>query len=164
MSLTIADGLALVRQRAGENRSLATLITTNPHSPDPQVSVVNATVIEHPVTGDDVVAFVGRVGAKLTNLRITPRATLVFQAGWEWVAVRGPVELSGPDDANPGIDAESQRQLLRTIYTTAGGHHPNLDDYDHAMGVERRCAVLVDPERIWTNPPGSEHQEPGETP
>ena len=27
-----------------------------------------------------------------------PRATLVFRAGWEWVAVTGPVELAGPDD------------------------------------------------------------------
>lgn len=164
MSLAIADGLVLVRSRARENQSLATLITTSPDSADPQVSIVNAAVISHPVTGLDVVALVGRTGAKLTNLRVSPRATLVFQAGWEWVALKGPAELSGPDDANPSIDAKTQRDLLRLIYTAAGGQHQSLEEYDRVMRVERRCAVLVEPERIWTNPTGSEHLEPGTTP
>jgi len=159
MPLAKTDGLLLIEQRARENQSLATLITTSPRTTDPQIAVVNAAVIEHPLTGLDVVALVGRVGLKLRNLRITPRATLVFRAGWEWVAVRGPVELSGPDDPNPEINAEDQRQLLRTIYLAAGGNHPNLDDYDQSMKNERRCAVLVTPERIWTNPSGSEHRE-----
>ena len=66
---------------------------------DPAVSVVNAGVLAHPLTGEPVVAFVARgATAKLVNLRAHPRATLVFRAGWEWIAVRGPVELAGPDD------------------------------------------------------------------
>jgi len=163
VSLAISDGLVLIKQRAGENQSLATLITMNGSNADPGVALVNAAVVEHPITNNEVVAFVGRVGVKLANLRATPRATLMFQAGWEWVAVRGPAELSGPDDPNPNIGADRQRRLLRDIYIAAGGQHHNLDDYDQTMIVERRCVVLVDPEAIWTNPSGSEHREPEET-
>lgn len=155
------DPLALVRSRAAENRNLAVLITVG-DSPDPQVSLVNAAVIDHPLDGHQVVAFVGRTGSKLRNLRLRPRATLVFQAGWEWVAVRGDVELSGPDDPYSEIDSEAQRQLLRTIFAAAGGEHPDLGGYDQAMLDERRCAVLVEPEHVWSNPQGSEHKEPGE--
>jgi len=123
---------------------------------------VNAAVIEHPVSTRSVVAFVGRTGAKLRNLRRRPRATLVFQAGWEWVAVRGDVELSGPHDKHPSIDSETQRLLLRAIYAAAGGRHDDLDTYDQAMLDESRCAVLMTPERVWSNPPGAEHKQPGE--
>ncbi len=159
---TKEDPLALVRERAAENRNLAVLITMG-DSPDPQVSLVNAAVIQHPTANRHVVAFVGRTGSKLRNLRQNARATLVFQAGWEWVAVRGDVELSGPDDLNAAINTATQRQLLRTIYTAAGGAHPDLEKYDQAMVDERRCAVLLRPERVWSNPSGSEHKEPGET-
>jgi hypothetical protein len=160
MTLLQQDGIELFRQRLSEDRFLAVLVTTQPAVPDPQVSVVNASVIDHPTTGASVVAFVARRGAKLGNLRANPRATLVARAGWEWVAARGPVELSGPDDPHPAFDAETQRRLLRTIYEAAGGQHPDLSEYDRAMLDERRCAVLLDPERIWTNPPASQHREP----
>ena len=87
------------------------------------MSVVNAGVLPHPLTGKPVLAFVARGGtAKLVNLRAHPRATLVFRAGWEWIAVRGPVELAGPEDPLPGITDEPPagggrlRVLLRDIY------------------------------------------------
>jgi hypothetical protein len=160
MTLVRQDELELFHRRLSEDRFLAVLVTTRASIPDPQVSVVNASVIDHPVTGRPVAAFVARRGAKLANLRVEPRATLVARAGWEWVAVRGPVELSGPDDPHPSFDAEAQRCLLRTIYETAGGRHPDLSEYDRVMLDERRCAVLVHPERVWTNPPASRHREP----
>ena len=48
--------------------------------------------------GEPVVAFVARGGtAKLANLRARRRASLVFRAGWEWVAVHGSVELAGEE-------------------------------------------------------------------
>ena len=96
------------------------------------------------------------------NLRARPRATLVFRAGWEWIAVRGPVELAGPDDPLPGITDEPGRLrvLLRDIYTAAGGSHPDLAEYDRVMTADRRTAVLLTPERFTTNPPGAEHVEP----
>jgi PPOX class probable F420-dependent enzyme len=163
MSLETDTGLALVRQRLAEDHHLVVLITTTADHDEPQVAVVNAAVLDHPTTGEPVVALVARRGAKLGNLRRRPQATVVARAGWEWVAVTGPVELSGPDDPNPAFDDESQRQLLRRIYVDAGGHHPDMNIYDQVMLDERRCAVLIHPARIWSNPAGSEHLEPQAT-
>jgi len=155
MSLSIEEGLRLVREYGAAEHWLAVLVTSGRDAPS--VSVVNAGVLPHPVTGDPTVAFVARgATAKLTNLRKDPRATLVFRSGWEWVAARGPVELAGPDDPLAGVDL---RQLLRDIYLAAGGEHPDLDEYDRAMAAERRTAVLLKPARFTTNPPGTEHVE-----
>ena len=140
------------------DRHLAVLITQSPGSVDPQVSVVNASVVAHPVTGEPVAAVVARTGAKLANLRIRPRATLVARCGWEWAALRGHVELSGPDD-DLGLDADTQRTLLRRIYTAAGGQHPDMEEYDAVMLRERRCALLIRADHTWSNPSGSEHLE-----
>ena len=155
-SLPTEEGLRLVREYGGAEHWLAVLVTSGRDAPS--VSVVNAGVLAHPVDGGPVVAFVARgATAKLANLRKDPRATLVFRSGWEWVAVRGPVELAGPDDPLPGVDL---RLLLREIYAAAGGSHPDLDEYDRVMATERRTAVLVRPDRITSNPPGTEHEEP----
>ena len=153
-------GLDLVQRRLSENNFLAVLVTTHPERGEPQVAVVNTTIIDDPHTGESRVAFVGRRGAKLANLRRNPVATLVVLAGWEWVAVSGPIELFGPDEPGSQLDSEAQRQLLRDIFHSAGGHHPDLAAYDQAMVDERRCAVLVTPTKIWTNPAGSEHIGP----
>ena len=164
MSLTLSEGLALVRQRLAEDRHLAVLITTRPGSDEPQVAVINASVIDRPDTGQPCIALVARPGVKLRNLRRQPKATIVVRAGWEWVAASGPAVLSGPDDPNPAVDSEAQRLLLRHIYSEAAGHHPDLGHYDQVMLDERRCAVLIHPTRIWSNPAGSEHLQPQDTP
>jgi PPOX class probable F420-dependent enzyme len=157
MSLSTEEGLRLVLAYGGAEHWLAVLVTTGREAPS--VSVVNAGVLPHPVTGAPTVAFVARgATAKLANLRKDPHATLVFRSGWEWVAVRGPVELAGPDEPLTGVDL---RQLLRDIYAAAGGAHPDLDEYDRAMAAERRTAVLLRPERFTSNPPGTEHEEHG---
>src|SRR5450631_2693367 len=89
-----------------------------------QSSVVNAGVLDHPVTGAPVIAFTTRRGAaKLANLRAAPRASVVVRAGWEWAAAEGPAELAGPADELAGVDAESLRILLRDVFTAAGGTH-----------------------------------------
>jgi len=141
------------------DQHLVVLVTTRPDAADPQVAVVNAAIIDHPSTGQPVVAVVARPGAKLSNLRRHRRATMVARAGWEWAAVRGRVELFGPDD-DLALDPDFQRNLLRSIYLAAGGQHPDLETYDGIMATERRCAVLLHPEHCWSNPPGSEHLEP----
>ncbi len=161
MSMSIDDGLALVREIGGADRWLGVLVTA--HDGQPQVSVVNAGVLPHPVSGAPCVALVARGRtAKLRNLRRQPRATIVFRAGWEWVSVEGPVELAGPDDPLPGLASERIPQLLRDIYHAAGGEHSDLDEYDRAMAADRRTAVLIAPARIVSNPRGSEHKEPSE--
>ena len=115
-----------------------------------QSSVVNAGVIDHPVTKQRVVAFVSSGPARrLTNLRARPQATVVIRAGWRWVGVEGPVELAGPDDPLEGIEGDSLRILLRNIFTAAGGTHDDWDEYDRVMARERRVAVLVHAERTY---------------
>jgi PPOX class probable F420-dependent enzyme len=115
-----------------------------------QSSVVNAGVLEHPLRGAPILAFVSAGAAgRLRNLRARPRTTVVVRADWQWAAVEGPVELAGPDDPLDGIDAERLRVLLRDIFAAAGGSHDDWDEYDRVMANERRVAVLVDPERIY---------------
>ena len=115
-----------------------------------QSSVVNAGVLDHPVTGRPVVGLVARGGSrKLANLRARPQATVVARAGWEWAAAEGPAELAGPGDPLPGIDAEALRVLLRAVFTAAGGSHDDWATYDGVMAAERRTAVLVEPRRVY---------------
>jgi hypothetical protein len=115
-------------------------------------SVVNAGVLPHPVTGAQAVGVVARGRAsKLRYLRANPRATIVLRAGWQWSAVEGPVELAGPDDPLPGVDAERLRLLLREIFTAAGGTHDDFAEYDAAMAAERRTAILLTPARLYGN-------------
>jgi PPOX class probable F420-dependent enzyme len=114
-----------------------------------QSSVVNAGVIDHPMSGDPVVAFVAAGSShRLRNLRARPRASVVNRVGWQWAGVDGPSQLVGPDDPLDGIDDERRRLLLREIYEAAGGTHVDWDEYDRVMLDERRVAVLVAPERI----------------
>ena len=118
-----------------------------------QASVVNAGVLRHPVTGDEVVGLVAAGGTrKVRNLRADPRATIVVRAGWQWATVEGTVELVGPDDRRTGVDDEGLRVLLQDVFRAAGGTHDDWDEYDRAMAHERRAAALIIPTRIYTNP------------
>jgi PPOX class probable F420-dependent enzyme len=117
-----------------------------------QSSVVNAGVLDHPVTGAPVIGLVSRGDARrLANLRERPRVTIVVRASWDWASAEGPVELAGPDDPLPGVDAERLRLLLREIFTAAGGTHDDWAAYDRVMAQERRTAVLVTPDRLSGN-------------
>jgi len=116
-------------------------------------SVVNAGVLPHPVTGDVVVGMVIRGGTrKLAYLRERPYANVVIRSGWQWAAAEGAVDLIGPDDPEPSVDAERLRLLLREIFTAAGGSHDDFDTYDRVMRDERRTAVFVHPARVYANP------------
>ena len=119
-----------------------------------QSTVVNAGVIDHPVTGRPVAAFVGRPAThKIAHLRRNPTATLLWRAGWAWVAAEGTVELVGPDDPLEGVATDDLPRLLRDIYSAAGGgEHDDWAEYDRVMAAERRMAVLLTPTRIYVNP------------
>jgi hypothetical protein len=113
-------------------------------------SVVNAGVIDHPLTGARVAAVVIHGKArKLSHLRARRRACVVLRAGWQWAGVEGPAEIIGPDDPVAGIDADRLRLLLREIFTAAGGTHDDFGEYDKVMAQERRAAVLITPERVF---------------
>jgi PPOX class probable F420-dependent enzyme len=117
-----------------------------------QASVVNAGVLDHPLTGERVVGFVAAGGSrKLANMRARPRATVVARAGFQWVAAEGATTLAGPDDPLARIDAERLRLLLRETFVAAGGSHDDWDTYDRVMADERRTVVLVTPDRIYSN-------------
>ena len=89
--------------------------------------------------------------AKVAYLRRNPQAAVTFRVSWGWATVVGPVTLVGPDDPQPGIDAERLRVLLREVYVACGGTHDDFDEFDRVMAAERRLAVLVTPDRILTN-------------
>ncbi len=117
-----------------------------------QSSVVNTGVLKHPVTGLEVVGFTTRGGArKLAHLRARPQITVTVRAGWEWVTTEGTAALAGPDDPADGIDAEGLRLLLRDVFSAAGGTHDDWPAYDRVMAEERRAAVLITPDRVYSN-------------
>jgi hypothetical protein len=118
-----------------------------------QATVVNSGVLAHPTQGHDVAGFVARGGArKLDNLRSKPAVTVLWRAGWAWVCLEGRAELCGPEDALAGVDDEARRVLLRDVFSSAGGKHEDWAEYDRVMAAEGRTAVLVTPDRIYTNP------------
>jgi hypothetical protein len=143
----LADFAGLVRRDNG----LAVVSVLRPDSTISS-SVVNAGVLRHPVTGEQAVGFVSRGDARrLAYLRAAPRVTVVLRAGWQWAAAEGPVQLCGPGDPLPGVDAEGLRLLLRAVFTAAGGTHDDWDAYDTVMARERRTAVLMTPERVYAS-------------
>ena len=116
-------------------------------------SVVNAGVLPHPLSGEAVVGMVVRGGTKkLANWRKRPYANVVIRSGWQWAAAEGRVDIIGPDDPQPSIDADRLRLLLREVFTAAGGTHEDFDTYDRVMREERRAAVFVHPDRVYANP------------
>ncbi|HEY3834094.1 MAG TPA: TIGR03618 family F420-dependent PPOX class oxidoreductase [Acidimicrobiia bacterium] len=116
-----------------------------------QSSLVNAGALAHPISGEQVLAFVTYGATKLRNLRARPQITLTARASWQWAAVEGTAEIIGPDDPHRGVDADQLRLLLRDIFTAAGGTHDNWNTYDAEMLAQHRTAVLVTPTRIYSN-------------
>ena len=146
----MARDLDDVARFVGETQGLASLALLRDDG-SVQVTLVNAGVLTHPVTGTRVVGLVALGGSrKLGLLRANPRATVSWRNGWDWLSVEGTVELAGPDDALAGVD--DVPRLLRDVFTGAGGTHDDWPTYDRVMAEERRCAVLVTPVRIYGNP------------
>jgi len=126
--------LELVRRLVNAENGLA-IVSTLRQDGSIQTSLVNAGVV-----GDDV-AFVARSSTrKIANIERAGRAAITFRSGWEWAAVEGPARVAG-DDA----------QLLRDVFTAAGGTHDDWDTYDRVMKEEGRVAVFVEPARITSN-------------
>ena len=57
-----------------------------------------------------------------------------------------------PDDPSDGFDLVGLPQLLRDVFSAAGGTHDDWAAYDKAMAAERRTAVLLRPTRVYGNP------------
>jgi PPOX class probable F420-dependent enzyme len=143
--------LELVRKLSAAEHGLATITTVRPDG-TVHASVVNAGVIEDPVTGNVSVGFVARGGTrKLELFRRNGHATIVFRRGWDWVAVQGATHLVGPDDADPDFDDAKLPTLLREVFIAATGTHDDWDAYDRVMAEERRVAVFIEASRITGN-------------
>ena len=135
------------------DNGLASLSTVRPDG-TVQATVVNAGVVDHPVTGQPVAAFVGRPATrKIANLRRNPTATLLWRAGWAWVTAEGTVDLVGPDDPLDGVAPDALPSLLRAVYAAAAAtEHDDWSEYDRVVSAERRMAVLLNPRRVYVNP------------
>jgi PPOX class probable F420-dependent enzyme len=143
--------IADLAEVAAQDRYLAVIATTRADGTI-QASVVNAGLLSHPVSGEQVVGFVTYGTAKLGNLRRRPDATVVFRAGWRWAAVEGRCDIIGPDDSFPGFEPGDLPGLLRAVFKAAGGTHDDWSTYDRVMREERRAAILLRPDRIYSNP------------
>ena len=144
--------LDLVRRLSKGDSGLAIVATTRADA-TVHTSLVNAGVIDDPVTRVTSVGFVARGAArKVVHMLRAGRANVVFRNGWEWVAVEGPVRVIGPDHPAAELPPDRLPQLLRDIFIAAGGTHDDWDEFDRVMAAERRIAVLVEPARITSNP------------
>lgn len=61
------------------------------------------------------------------------------------------MEISGPDDPLEGVPDEAVPALLRAVFSAAGGTHDDWDAFDATMVADRRAAVLVTPDRLYSN-------------
>jgi hypothetical protein len=77
---------------------------------------------------------------------------VTFRDGWRWATVEGRAELAGPDDPRPWLAGDRLRLLLREVFTDAGGEHDDWEAYDQVMVEQRRTAVFVAPDRVYSNP------------
>ena len=145
-------GLERARELSSQESGLAVVIA---HRQDgsPYASVVNAAVVDHPIAGGPVVAFVARGETrKLPNLRLHPRVTVVFRSGWDWIAVEGDAELAGPHDPLHGLAMSDLPSLLREIYAAAAGGSPDdWQELDAVMAEEGHTAVLVQSVRCYSS-------------
>ena len=131
--------------------SLAVVATVRPDR-SVHASVVNAGVLDDPFSNEPCVAFVSHADSrKLSYLRSSARATVVFRDGFDWAAVEGAVQLIGPEDVVPNCDEGELAGLLRAIFAAAGGTHEDWDEFDKVIRDEGRTAVLVKVERISGN-------------
>lgn len=143
--------LEQVRTLSLQENGLATIATTR-RDGTVHSSVVNAGVIDDPVTGAPGVAFVAIGGAqKVALLRRVGHATVTFRRGWNWASLTGATHLIGPDDPDPAFDPAGLPKLLRDVFIAATGTHDDWAEYDRVMAEERRVAVFIAADRIIGN-------------
>jgi PPOX class probable F420-dependent enzyme len=145
--VTLADAVALA---AAEN-GLA-IVSTLRSDATIQASLINAGIVAHPSTGEQVLAFVTYGKVKVANLRVRPQIAITFRRNGQWATVEGHAQLAGLDDPQPWLtDASAVRLMLREVFAAAGGVHEDWDVYDEVMRKQRRTAVLVAPSRVYSN-------------
>ena len=137
-----------VKQLAASEQGLCVVAMTRADG-SVHASVINAGPMAHPVTGDDVFAFVARGAARKVGLVSScGRVSLTYRRGWQWAGVEGPAAVIDATNTPGDLDLPT---LLRQIFTAAGGTHEDWDEFDRVMAAEGRVAVFVEPERFIGN-------------
>ena len=137
-----------VKELAASEQGLCVVATTRADG-SVHASVINAGPMAHPVTGDEVFAFVVRGTARKVGLvGAAGRASLTFRRGWRWAGIEGEAEIIDAENLPDGVALPT---LLREIFSAAGGTHDDWDEFDRVMADEGRVAVLVAPMRVIGN-------------
>ncbi len=66
-------------------------------------------------------------------------------------SAEGHCDIIGPDDPLRGFDPAALPELLRAVFRAAGGTHGDWVTFDRVMRGERRSAVLLHADRIYSN-------------
>ena len=144
--------LDLVRRLAAAEAGLAIVSVTRTDG-TVQSSLVNAGVLDHPVSGEPVVGLVVRA-ERATSCAgcgtAVGRAWRSATGGSGWRS-RGRSTSPGPTTRSTAWPPSDVPGLLRDVFRAAGGTHDDWDEYDRVMAAERRTAVLVHPARVTTN-------------
>ncbi len=142
--------LDYVKRLAEGDHHLAVLTTARPDG-SVHASLVSAGIIDDPVDGAPSVGLVAIGNSrKLSLLRQSGAATIVFKDGFQWAAVSGPTRLIGPEDGlEYGFDV---LDTIRAVFRAAGGDHQDWAEFDRVMAEDRRCAVFIRADRISSNP------------
>lgn len=84
---------------------------------------------------------------KTHNVRRDPRAAMHVSSEdfWSWLVLEGDVRVSGITN-DPGDEPAA---LLRKVYETIAGPHPDWDDFNRVMIEERRLVLSVLPTRAY---------------
>lgn len=90
--------------------------------------------------------------AKTANLRRDPRASLHVTSDdfRHWLVLEGTARLSATT-VSPGDDASA---LLRRVYESIAGPHPDWEEYDQAMIDDRRLVASIVVEGAYGQVPG----------
>ena len=142
--------LDYVKRLAEGDHHLAVLTTARPDG-SVHASLVSAGIIDDPVDGAPSVGLVAIGNSrKLSLLRQSGAATIVFKDGFQWAAVSGPTRLIGPEDGlEYGFDV---LDTIRAVFRAAGGDHQDWAEFDRVMAEDRRSAVFIRADRISSNP------------
>ncbi len=131
-----------VKSFVSENRQA--VLTTFRRNGAAQLSIVTCGVY-----GDGVAFSTTEGRAKLGNLKRDSRCSLLVSRDdwWGYVVLEGRADVLSADRT----PADELAHALREVYRAASGReHPDWDEYDEAMRAERRAAVVVVPEHIYS--------------
>ena len=134
----------------GRKEQFLAVVSTLREAGTIQSSLVNAGVMTHPFTGEQVLAFVtyGPAKAAEPTCAAEPDGDLPIRLGLGCGRGHGRIDRAGRP-ATRGVDAERLRLMLREVFVSAGGTHDDWDGYDRTMAEQRRVVVLVRPTRIY---------------